>query len=218
MLRGSVEIQVRQEDVLSLLGVAMSRVFTWRRLMAALLLLGALAGGCYGLYEALRPRYPYGWSHCCDSAVYLALLKYADAHDGWFPRGEATAEASLSLLHREQLLDAATLRGKSIPESVVSTILEKGELLTPETCGWHYVEGLRKDDDHRLALFWDKEGLGHNGELLAHGGRFVCRIRGIELVAKADWQAFLEEQEQLRSAVRDRRREVAEQSDAADSR
>ncbi len=27
--------------------------------------------------------------------------EYAERHDGWFPKGEASPEASLSLLHRE---------------------------------------------------------------------------------------------------------------------
>jgi hypothetical protein len=150
--------------------------------------------------------------------MYVALIQYADAHDGWFPRGEETPEASLSLLYREKLLDPGTLRGKSIPESVVSASLESGELLTPETCGWHYVEGLRRGDDSRLALFWDKEGLGHNGEVLRNGDRFVCRLSGPELVAGTDWPAFLEEQERLRGAIRVRSPDLAEPRNAADSR
>jgi hypothetical protein len=83
-----------------------------------------------------RYHYPYGWSH-----------------GGWFPRGEATPEASLSLLYRQEPALAYTLPGKTVPESVVLARLEGGELLTPETCGWHYVEGLHKNDHPRLALF-----------------------------------------------------------------
>jgi hypothetical protein len=62
---------------------------------------------------------------------------------------------------------------------------------------------LRKDDDPRLALFWDKVGLGHNGERLPAGGHFVCRVNGeIEYVAGDRWSEFLTEQEQLRAALK----------------
>jgi hypothetical protein len=149
-------------------------------------------------------RYPHGWSHCCDKQLMMALLDYADRHDGWFPKGESSPEAALGLLHREnpELVTANLLRGKTVPEAAVRTRLEAGERLTPETCGWHYVAGLRRDDDRRLALFWDKAGLGHNGERLPEGGHFVCRIGGIEYIAGDQWEAFLAEQERLRAAVK----------------
>jgi hypothetical protein len=95
------------------------------------------------------------------------------------------------------------LRGKTIPERSVRVRLEAGELLTPETCGWHYVEGLRNDDDRRLALFWDKAGLGHNGERLTDRGHYVCFIGGhIEYVPGDRWEAFLTDQERLRVGVK----------------
>ncbi len=37
-------------------------------------------------------------------------------------------------------------------------------LLGPETCGWLYVEGLNTSDDSRIAIIWDKVGLGHDGQ------------------------------------------------------
>jgi hypothetical protein len=150
-------------------------------------------------------RYPYGWSHCCDKVLAFALLQYADEHDGWFPQGEATPEASLSLLYRQDPALAYNLRGKTIPQSVVQARLKGGELLTPETCGWHYVEGLRKDDDPRLALFWDKVGLGHNGERMSGGGHFVCFITGpgsIKYISGEHRSQFLAEQEQLRAQLK----------------
>ena len=150
-----------------------------------------------------RHRYPYGWSHCCDKVLALALLQYAEEHAGWFPRGEATPEASLSLLYRQDSGLAHNLRGKTIPESVVRARLEAGELLTPQTCGWHYVEGLRKGDDPQLALFWDKAGLGHNGERLYDGGHFVGFVSGmIEYVPGLEWESFLVEQARLRAALK----------------
>ena len=149
-------------------------------------------------YVRWRHQYPYGFSHCCDLILYSALEQYAATHGGAFPSGEATPEASLSLLYREPAdwtANADLLRGKTVPESVVREILERGELLTPDTCGWHYVEGLRKDDDPRLALFWDKVGLDHNGGRLAEGGHVVVFVDGQRKhIPEVEWNAFIEEQ------------------------
>ena len=68
-----------------------------RLLLVGVILLSIAARG-YGYY---RYRFPYGWSHCCDKILSMALAQYADRHDGWFPRGEASPEASLSLLFKE---------------------------------------------------------------------------------------------------------------------
>ena len=179
----------------------MRRRWAKRGAIAVAVVVGLAAAG----FAYYQHRYPYGRSHCCDKQLMLALLSYADRHDGWFPRGEATPEASLSLLHREDpdLVTANLLRGKTVPETAVRARLEAGELLTPETCGWHYVAGLRKGDDHRLALFWDKAGLGHNGERLSGGGHFVCFVSGtIEYVSGDRWEEFLAEQERLRAALK----------------
>ncbi len=93
------------------------------------------------IYLWYRHDYPYGQSHCCSLAVQDALMEYAESHDGRFPHGESSPEASLSLLYKEGL-SANTLRGMIVPEKTTRSILESGHLLTPETCGWHYVEGL----------------------------------------------------------------------------
>ena len=191
----------------------MLKPFKPRTLATTLVVTTVLGAAVYlGIRRAV-PHYPYGWSHCCDKALYTALLQYADSHDGWFPRGEATPEASLSLLYQQEPGLLETLRGKTIPEPVVRSRLEGGELLTPETCGWHYVDGLRIDDDPRLALFWDKEGLGHNGEQLPEGGHYVCFRSGIEYIRGANWQAFLAEQEKLLAATKDRADRPAETDD-----
>ena len=153
------------------------------------------------IYAWWRHHYPYGWSHCCDLNLYGLLQAYATTHDGAFPSGEATPGASMSLLYREtgeERANAELLRGKTVPESVVKSILERGELLSPETCGWHYVEGLRINDDPRLALFWDKAGLDHNGGLLDDGGHIVLFVDGQrEHIPGAEWDKFLEEQRKL---------------------
>jgi hypothetical protein len=167
-----------------------------RTLKVIVLVIVALVIAGYGYY---RYRYPYGWTHCCDSCLYLDLLQYAEQHDGWFPCNEDSPEASLSLVSRQRPGTASVLCGKSVPESVVKDILGRGELLTPQTCGWNYVEGLRNDDDSRLALFWDKEGLDHFGGRLRGGGHVVVRIHGsFDHVPESEWAAFIEEQEKLR--------------------
>jgi hypothetical protein len=166
-----------------------------RRLAVILLVVGALACAGYGYY---RYTYPYGRSHCCDKNLYQELAQYAAEHDGWFPRGEASPEASLSLLYRQNPFNAYNLRGKTVPESVVLDRLRRGELLTPETCGWNYVEGLRADDDPRLALLWEKAGLSHFGARLSDGGHVVILVSGQwQYVPGSEWPAFLEEQRRL---------------------
>ena len=168
--------------------------FSRRVLLGAALLIGLLfAGG--GLYRLWL--YPYGWSHCCDVGLVMGLERYALEHDGHFPSGEATPEASLSLLY-PKWAGADLLRGKTVPKAVVAAILERGERLGPESCGWHYVEGLTTNDDHRIAIFWDKVGLGHNGQRLPQGGHYVTYLNGTSAyIPAAEWSSFIEEQETL---------------------
>ena len=144
-----------------------------------------------------RWTFPFGYSHSCDKILMFALDQYTDEHGGEYPAGEATPEASLSLLY-PKYADEYVLQGKTVPIDLVKAILERGERLGPESCGWHYVEGLRKDDDTRLALCWDKVGLGHNGQRLSDGGHFVLFV-GLrqEYIEGTKWEAFLEEQKKL---------------------
>jgi hypothetical protein len=148
------------------------------------------------------PSYPYGWSHCCLKGVGVALGQYAEKYNGHYPAGAGSPEASLSLLYREGSLDAEYLRGKTVPVEKVKRILERGELLGPDSCGWHYVEGLTTSDDPNLALVWDKVGLGHNGEDL-HGGHSVWFLGYSEEVVPAEkWPDFLKQQQKLMAARR----------------
>ena len=119
------------------------------------------------------------------------LLSYAYDHNGVYPCGESTPEASLSLLY-PQYADANLLRGKTVPLDVVQEILQSGQRLGPDTCGWHYVEGLTQSDDPSLALFWDKAGLGHNGERLRGGGHVVWfRVLEDRHVEESEWPEFV---------------------------
>jgi hypothetical protein len=152
-----------------------------------------VAGGTKWWYKW---KYPYGWSHCCDKQLEMALYQYAEEHGGAYPAGEATPEASLSLLY-PKYANANLLSGKTVPVPVVQAFLERGERLGPDTCGWHYVEGLTLKDDRRLALCWGKVPLGHNGQR-TDGGQVVLFVNlGQEYIAGATWEAFLEEQKQL---------------------
>lgn len=171
----------------------------------------AVVAGLVAFFATAKARYdryqfPYGWSHCCDTGLALSLHNYADQHDGWFPRGEATPEASLSLLYRYDPTLLNMLRGKSVTDAVVRARLEAGELLTPETCGWHYIEGLRSDDPPDLVVFWDKAGLGHNGERLPEGGRFVGFVGAFtRFIPSNEWQSFVAQQERWRTEIMQQR-------------
>ncbi len=162
------------------------------KLAVSLVILGILAGAGYGWYQH---TFPYGRSHCCLKQLGLALRNYADMNNGCFPAGEACPEASLSLLHRCFDLSGAVLCGKTKSAARADEILARGELLGPESCDWHYVEGLTLSDDPRFALIWDKVGLGHNGQRLPDGGHSVWRLSGEEeVIPDSQWQAFLAEQ------------------------
>jgi hypothetical protein len=158
---------------------------------------GALLLSAIG-FAAWKWRYPYGFNHCCDKQIVLGLRQYAETNGGRFPAGEITPEASLSLLY-PNLCDAYILRGKTKPLEPAEAILGAGGRLTPETCDWHYVEGLTLDDDGRLAIFWEKIGLGHNGERLPPGAHSVGFVGGYTDVVY-DWPAFLAEQAKLHAA------------------
>lgn len=155
---------------------------------------GALALAAYGWF---RQIYPYGFSHCCDLQLGTALREYASTHGRFLPAGEKTPEASLSLLYGAvPWVNANLLRGKIVSEEVVQARLDQGLRLTPETCGWHYVEGLRDDDDGEIAVIWDKVGLDHNGGLLPAGGHTVLLLYGgHKTIPAAEWTEFLEQQQ-----------------------
>lgn len=151
-----------------------------------------------------RYQYPYGRSHCCDKQIGLALFSYAQANGGRFPSGGSTPEASLSLLY-PAYLDASVLRGKTVPEAAAKKLLESGKPLTPGTCDWQYVDGLTmpKQGSSRIAIFWDKVGLDHNGGRLPHGGHSVTFMNANgQVIREADWPRFIAEQQKAWDAIR----------------
>jgi hypothetical protein len=173
--------------------------YSLRTLFVVMVVIAVLAGAVRSCQHYM---YPYGWSHCCFSVITLALLQYAQNNGGYFPAGGTCPEASFSLLYRgPNGIAASYLSGKTKSAEKAEEILRRGGLLGPDTCDWHYVEGLTLFDDHRLALVWDKVGLGHNGQRLPQGGHSVSRLLGTEEVIPASqWQQFLDEQERLMAA------------------
>jgi hypothetical protein len=172
-----------------------------KQLLATVLFVVVAAGGAFILY---RYFYPYGRSHCCITALGFDLLRYADAHGGDFPAGEDTPEASLSLLHREQGTPPNVLRGKTVPLKIVRETLEGEGLLGPDSCGWHYVEGLTTDAPSGTALLWDKVGLSHNGRDLHDGGHEVLFVNGSSrYIPGIEWDRFLRKQQLLVREARD---------------
>ena len=168
----------------------------WWIVLLIIIIVGVVASGGWYYY---RWTYPYGWSHSCDKQLMFALHQYAEDHGGAYPAGEATAEASLGLLY-PKYANEYVLQGKTVPLEIVKAILERGDRLGPDSCGWHYVEGLRLDDDRRLALCWDKVGLGHHGER-SDGGHTVLFVNlGYKYIPGSEWQAFLTEQQDLITA------------------
>lgn len=141
--------------------------------------------------------FPYGWSHCCDIQLAFALQQYAEDHGGHFPSGADCPEASLSLLY-SNYVNANLLRGKIISLKTVEHALAANGKLGPDSCGWHYVEGITLSDDSQIAIVWDKVGLGHNGQRLEHGGHFIIRADGRQdFVSGEGWSNFSQEQQEL---------------------
>jgi hypothetical protein len=151
---------------------------------------------CGAIYY--NARFPYGQSHCCIIQMSSALEQYAEENGGKYPTGGETPEASLSLLYKSNYIDAYVLRGMTVPERNVRSILDAGGVLGPDSCGWHYVTGLTRADGPGLALLWCKVALGHNGNRPRDGGRQVVFVgRGVEWVSGNRWRAFLNDQKAL---------------------
>jgi hypothetical protein len=177
-------------------------------LLGVLAVAAVLALGAYGWY---RYEYPYGRGHrgCCRFLL-SSLLMYAGDHDDKFPSGGATPEASLCVLYREKYVDAGTLVGWTESPDAARRSVESGGVLAPDTCDWHYVEGVNHDADSTIAIFWSKSSIGHTGKNL-HGGHQVGFNDGhVEVVRAERWEAFLAEQKELVA------RYVAEKSQKAE--
>lgn len=132
------------------------------------------------------------WMSPRDSRIFLhsALVQFALDHDGKFPAGKATPEASLSVMY-PKYIDAFHLAASVVPLNLTQHKLDRGELLGPESCGWHYVEGLTLNDDPRLAIAWirNREEDGLRSVIFVNGNR--------DRIPAAEWQGFLADQKRL---------------------
>lgn len=153
-----------------------------------------------GLYAFYRYKYPYGYNHCCDLLLLRALEEYAETHERISSRGIDAGGLAEHALQQRRLGVARPPARKNRFGSVAREVLKRDGRLGPESCGWHYVEGLRVDDDYHLAIFWDKVGLGHSGERLSRRGHTVIFVGGERrTISEPTWAAFLSEQQRLLS-------------------
>lgn len=171
----------------------------WRRKAGFVAICFVVIAFTSGIAKSYRKwTYPYGWSHCCIIQMKDGLEYYAQVNNGRFPAGETCPEASLGLIYRVHGVDGNTLRGMTAPEEVVVSLLNRGEKLGPDSCGWHYVEGLTIADNPSLAMLWCKLPLTHNGARSGDGGREVVYLSGaIDWISGDKWPEFLRVQADL---------------------
>jgi hypothetical protein len=94
------------------------------------------------------------------------------------------------------------LGGKTIQHEIIKALLEQDRRISPDKCGWHYVEGLRDDDDPQIAVAWDKtEGLGHNGQRWPATMHEVVLLSGTEFIPKKSWSEFIADQKKRLAEV-----------------
>jgi len=172
----------------------------WQRWLPriALVLLAAVVIAGVWLRVWYRKTYPFGSSHCCSKVLGMQLRMYATDNKGMFPAGGGAPEASLSLLEKSAGGTLGILRGKTVPREVTEAAYPRDGKLGADSCGWFYIEGLTEKDDPRLAMVWDKYGLGHNGEKLEDGGHEVVFVDGSTgIFSGSRWDDFLAEQRKL---------------------
>jgi hypothetical protein len=176
-----------------------------KRLVIVVSILGFIGVSAIAVWVSYKNHYPHGASHCCIIGMENALEMFARENAGHYPSGEASPEASLSLLARSNYVDSYTLRGMIVPEQTVRSIFAHGGLLGPDSCGWHYTDGLTLADDARIAILYCKEPLGHNGQKTKDGSRQVVFVGGnIGWISGDKWTAFLQEQKELLSKRNER--------------
>jgi hypothetical protein len=146
-----------------------------------------------------RYNFPYGASHACSKVLGMELVGYAGDNDHWFPHGETSPEASLGLLYTNNMDRASwMLGGKIFQHKVVEAQLKQYGKISPATCGWQYIEGLRDDDDPQIMIAWDKPvGLSHNGERTPGSMHEIILIDGMsEFISTNSWKEFISDQKQ----------------------
>ena len=174
---------------------------TLRWVIVVGLVMGAL-GLCWWKWQ-----YPFGQRGCALPCMLADLDLYAKDHDGWFPNSSSNALAALSSLYPEYSTNPNSLAGISGDREKVYQLLRSGQALSEAACSWVYIQGLRLDDDNRLALLWDRSsGIDAVGRRSPKGGRAVGFVDGhYSQIAEDEWEAFLQQQEELRKAAQSKR-------------
>lgn len=154
-----------------------------------------------------KALFPHGRRCCAAQVVRMALAAYANDHQGWFPNSTNGPAAALQSLYPDYSPTGTDLAGISgdIPATVEA--LRTGRPLDDTLTSWRYLAGLRDDDDPKLALLWEaKSGLNADGRRNLNATRVVILVSGrVVDVAEMDWPKFLEEQEILATAAKQKR-------------
>jgi hypothetical protein len=168
------------------------------------ILIAAVAGGlvCAAAYSWYRWEYPYGDRSCMMPCTMMELRYYADANDGWFPRGSSNGVDCLRLMY-PRYLGANSLAGISGDQQKVKEYLETGRPLDESVCSWVYWPGFRTDDPPELAIIWERAGgVSGIGRRKPPGTHAVGFVTGeYEHFTADQWPTFLKEQAILRSNV-----------------
>ena len=98
----------------------MPRITRKAILIPLLCVIGIGAIGIAGYWGYWKYQYPYGQTHRCTRAMWFTLNEYAYAHEGKYPMGEATPEASLSLLYSPDRVAGGWGRSARLARSVCS--------------------------------------------------------------------------------------------------
>ena len=118
----------------------MALLLRHKLLVFSVTILSIAIGGAYSWY---RQTYPFGRSHCCDKQLMTVLFNDADRHDGQFPAGGTTPEASLSKVHLENDAGCAYLLcGQTGSESATQAVLDRGDLFGHENVRLELRRGL----------------------------------------------------------------------------
>jgi hypothetical protein len=149
-------------------------------------------------YAAWRWNYPYGARSCALPCTMGALEDYANHHGGWYPKGGTNPIHSLQALYPNLEPELAGISGD---RNEVVRRLRVGLVLDESVSSWQYFPGLRRDDDPRTALIWEKrQGVAANGRRI--DGHAVGFVDGSFRQVKSEgWGVFVSNQNALRGSI-----------------
>jgi len=154
---------------------------------------------CATAFSVHRYYYPHGFRTGKLSTFMQTLQRYAEDHDGWYPRNRNSALKCLQQLFPDYASEA--LAGMSGNESRVKHLLRNGEPLTEADSSWVYWPGFRLGDNPQIAIIWEREqGIFVNGSR-ADGWAVGFVDGGYDQIPSEKWGMFLREQSRLRETV-----------------